>query len=138
MKSLVLALIVMIFFSCSAQKELVQTESISQFEKACLHLLDNGHPGVIENALFLLLHYDILNANEINYQIRERIVYLAENGETKKIRDRALIISDYLNTDDDFLKVIIRAEYLDREKLFEIVDSHIKKKELIANTMYNK
>jgi hypothetical protein len=132
MKALILALLALSMIGCSFQTELLQPQSELksktelQFEKAYLDILRNGEASVIEDALFIILNSDIHGYIKISEPMNQEIKTLVLNGETEKIRNNALLISNYMDSEDKLKAVKIRSEYQNKTKMFDIVASMAK------------
>ena len=127
MKVYAMVFVVILSFAVFAQSEAVVDQAPQNFEKA----LKSGNPGLVESAIFLTVKYKLFYPEKDTGKLVKVIDRLVTEGQTKCIRYKAYLASEYLKH-GELLANVEKENYKDGDQFFRMLAHKLENESLVT------
>lgn len=127
MKTLSLLFVALLSVGLAAQSPENVKNAPKNFEKA----LKSGNAGLVESAIFHSLKFMIFYPEQDVTKLKKQITRLVKEGETRNIRYKAYLASQFLNN-PDLLATIEKEDYKDADRFFKMLGDTLQESVLVA------
>lgn len=127
MKTLSLLFVALLSVGLAAQSPENVKNAPKNFEKA----LKSGNAGLVESAIFHSLKFMIFYPEQDVAKLKKQITRLVKEGETRNIRYKAYLASQFLNN-PDLLATIEKADYKDADEFFKMLGDTLQESVLVS------
>lgn len=127
MKTLSLLFVALLSVGLAAQSPENVKNAPKNFEKA----LKSGNAGLVESAIFHSLKFMIFYPEQDVTKLKKQITRLVKEGETRNIRYKAYLASQFLNN-PDLLATIEKEDYKDADRFFKMLGDTLQESVLVS------
>lgn len=127
MKLYAIVFMVMLSFAVFAQSAEVVDNAPRNFENA----LKSGNPGLVESAIFLVVKFKLFYPENDTGMLVKEIDRLVKEGQTKSIRYKAYLASEFLKH-EDLLANIEKEDYKDGDQFFKLLADTLENEMLVT------
>ncbi len=127
MKTLSLLFVALLIVALPAQSPENLKNAPKNYEKA----LKSGNAGMVESAIFHSLKFMLFYPQEDAAKLKKQITRLVKEGETRSIRYKAYLASQFLNN-PDLLATIEKEDYKDADQFFKILGDTLQENVLVS------
>lgn len=127
MKTLSLLFVALLSVGLAAQSPENVKNAPKNFEKA----LKSGNAGLVESAIFHSLKFMIFYPEQDAAKLKKQITRLVKEGETRNIRYKAYLASQFLNN-PDLLATIEKEDYKDADRFFKMLGDTLQESVLVS------
>lgn len=127
MKTLSLLFVALLIVALPAQSPENLKNAPKNYEKA----LKSGNAGMVESAIFHSLKFMLFYPQEDAAKLKKQITRLVKEGETRSIRYKAYLASQFLNN-PDLLATIEKEDYKDADRFFKILGDILQENVLVS------
>ncbi len=127
MKTLSLLFVALLSVGLAAQSAENLKNAPKNYEKA----LKSGNAGMVESAIFHSLKFMLFYPQEDVAKLKKQITRLVKEGETRNIRYKAYLASQFLNN-PDLLATIEKEDYKDADRFFKMLGDTLQESVLVS------